>query len=421
MQIRVLSELKPHPLNAEIYGDGCNDELLALIQENGVKDEYALIITGDQAYCGANVIISGHRRFNAAQMAQIHAVPVTVSDKTTQEDIEELLVLGNVGSRERTTEQKAREYKALKRIEAARAKLRQGTRTDIRPNLDECSIGRSDANAAEKVGMKRVTAEKAAKVIDVIDKAKEFGEQAIAQEITETLNKSVDGAYKEVKTFACGLTEEQAKKQLQELHENRRRQEEKKQRRQQQIEEIKVKIDRQNLVVNGVYDVIVVDPPWAYEEKGGFSSGQYDPDNNRGSVDYPTMTVSQLKRLSLPVKKDCVLFLWATHAFLRDAFDLLDTWGFQYKATMVWDKEKMGIGRTIRMQCEFCLLAIKGTPLIEGNSERDIIREARREHSRKPEEFYAKVERMTHGRKIDYFGREQRQGWDVYGIESEKF
>jgi hypothetical protein len=56
MQIRVLSELKPHPLNAEIYGDGCNDELLALIQENVVKDEYALIITGDQAYCGAMLL-----------------------------------------------------------------------------------------------------------------------------------------------------------------------------------------------------------------------------------------------------------------------------------------------------------------------------------------------------------------------------
>jgi N6-adenosine-specific RNA methylase IME4 len=198
--------------------------------------------------------------------------------------------------------------------------------------------------------------------------------------------------------------------------------EEKKQEREKQIEEVRQKIEQEEIVApSGKFDVIAIDPPWAYDEKGGFSSDQHDPDGNRGGVDYPTMTVEQIGKIDLPAKDNSVLFLWTTHAFLRDSFALLDQWGYTYKATIVWDKERMGMGRTIRLQCEFCLLAIKGRPIIEGASERDIIREARREHSRKPEAFYAMVERMCMGRKLDYFSREQRKGWDTYGAEAGKF
>jgi len=70
----------------------------------------------------------------------------------------------------------------------------------------------------------------------------------------------------------------------------------------------------------------------------------------------------------------------------------------------------MGMGNTIRMQCEFCLLATKGNPILQGASERDIIRERRREHSRKPDSFYSMVDRLCVGRKLDHFSREKRNG-----------
>jgi len=187
------------------------------------------------------------------------------------------------------------------------------------------------------------------------------------------------------------------------------------------IEQVKTKIETENTKLDGVFDVIVIDPPWAYNERGGFSVEQHDPDNNRGGVDYPTMTVEQISNITLPEKQSTVLFLWTTHAFLRDSFYLLDQWEYDYKATIVWDKELMGMGRNIRMQCEFCLLATKGNPILQGSSERDILREKRREHSRKPDVFYQMVERMTIGRRLDYFARSKREGWYVYGAETEKF
>jgi N6-adenosine-specific RNA methylase IME4 len=182
------------------------------------------------------------------------------------------------------------------------------------------------------------------------------------------------------------------------------------------IEAIKSKIETENLIINDtiLYDVIAIDPPWNY-------GGEYDPDNRRVTSPYPEMATEEIAKIQLPLKDDAVVFLWTTHRFLPDAFKLIEIWGLDYKAIIVWDKVKMGIGTLIRRQCEFCLLCTKGTPLITGASERDIITEARRQHSRKPEEFYLKVNRMCTGRKLDYFSREKRNGWDSLGIETDKF
>lgn len=50
-------------------------------------------------------------------------------------------------------------------------------------------------------------------------------------------------------------------------------------------------------------------------------------------------------------------------------------------------------------------------------NERDIIREPRTTHSTKPEIFYKMVDEICAGRKLDYFARKKRNGWDVYGDE----
>jgi N6-adenosine-specific RNA methylase IME4 len=191
--------------------------------------------------------------------------------------------------------------------------------------------------------------------------------------------------------------------------------EEKIQKRKEEIEEIKRKIENEpKKDIDQKYNVLVIDPPWPYGR-------EYDPENSRVANPYPEMPIEEIKKIKLPLEEDAVVFLWTTHAFLKNSFLLLEGWGLTYKATLVWDKEKMGMGSTIRMQCEFCLLAIKGKPIIQGSAERDIIRESRREHSRKPDAFYDMVDRMTIGKKLDYFSRTQRKGWDTYGAETNKF
>jgi N6-adenosine-specific RNA methylase IME4 len=106
---------------------------------------------------------------------------------------------------------------------------------------------------------------------------------------------------------------------------------------------------------------------------------------------------------------------------LPDAFEILKEWGFEYKATLVWNKEKIGMGAWFRMQCDFCLIAVKGKPFWSNTTERDIIVESRREHSRKPDAFFNMVDKLCVGRKLEYFSREQREGWEVYGNDTNKF
>lgn len=162
------------------------------------------------------------------------------------------------------------------------------------------------------------------------------------------------------------------------------------------------------------YDVIVVDPPWNYGR-------EYDPEGSRVANPYPEMSQNELLKLQLPFKDNSVLFLWTTHAFIWDAKELLDFWGFDYKATLVWDKEKMGMGAWVRMQCEFCLIGIKGKPFFHNTEWRDIIKQKRREHSRKPDLFYDFVNAVTAGERLDYFSRQKREGWDSFGNDTDKF
>jgi len=156
-------------------------------------------------------------------------------------------------------------------------------------------------------------------------------------------------------------------------------------------------------IESGQYSTIIIDPPWPYET-------QYDPDTRRVGSPYPEMTVEAIGIMELPTADDCVLWLWTTHKFLPVSFEILENWGFDYKATLTWDKEKMGIGYWLRMQCEFCLLAIKGDIRWPVTSLRDIITEKRREHSRKPESFYEMVLDICPKPIGEAFSRQERKG-----------
>ena len=111
------TELVPHPINNEIYKDSYDDDLYESIKAVGVQEP--IVITSE------NVIISGHRRCNVCKTLGIDIVNVIVRDDITNElDIEEAVLTYNK-SREKTTEQKAREFKKFAEIEKTRAEDRK--------------------------------------------------------------------------------------------------------------------------------------------------------------------------------------------------------------------------------------------------------------------------------------------------------
>ena len=84
-------------------------------------------------------------------------------------------------------------------------------------------------------------------------------------------------------------------------------------------------------------------------------------------------------------------------------------------------KDRFGVGRWLRSKSEFCIMAVKGSPKVDLTNQTTIIDAPMREHSRKPDAFYALVDSLCVGRKLDYFSREKRPGWEQFGNEPAKF
>jgi N6-adenosine-specific RNA methylase IME4 len=119
--------------------------------------------------------------------------------------------------------------------------------------------------------------------------------------------------------------------------------------------------------------------------------------------------------------ENAILWLWTTNAHLPVAFDVVTAWGFEYKALLTWVKDRMGTGEWLRGQTEHCILGARGKPVFLHGSDGTVLEAARREHSRKPEEFYTLVEATCPGGKLELFSREQRNGWQTYGNDTSRF
>ena len=170
------------------------------------------------------------------------------------------------------------------------------------------------------------------------------------------------------------------------------------------------------------YKVIYADPPWAYKvwsKKGAGRSAESH---------YPTMSLEAIK--ALPVgelaDRDCALFLWITFPMLREAWCVMDAWGFTFKTVaFVWIKQCpksdnlfTGMGYWTRANAEICLLATRGQPKREARDVTQVILSHVERHSQKPEEARRRIEvLMGDVPRIELFARTSPPGWDVWGDE----
>src|SRR5262249_14628740 len=117
-----------------------------------------------------------------------------------------------------------------------------------------------------------------------------------------------------------------------------------------------------------------------------------------------------------------VLFLFVPSPILKQAFQVIDAWGFEYKTAAVWRKtDGPGEGHYFRQQHEHLLLAIRGDmPPPHTNLRPVSVFDAPRgEHSEKPNAAYELIERMYPNMpRIELFARRARPGWDRWGNEA---
>lgn len=190
----------------------------------------------------------------------------------------------------------------------------------------------------------------------------------------------------------------------------------------------------------GHYGAILADPPWKFYNWSKRPWWERSDRNTSRAVErhYDTQDTSTLATLPLAdlASTDCVLFLWACWPTLKDAFQLIDAWGFTYKTCAFdWMKAdnrqphffeeetpaQVGMGYWTRANTEPCLLATRGKPKRLNADVRQGIIAPRREHSRKPDGIHERIERLVAGPYCELFARQKRAGWDVWGNQTDKF
>ena len=173
------------------------------------------------------------------------------------------------------------------------------------------------------------------------------------------------------------------------------------------------------------YGAILIDPPWHFTTRSDKGQGKSP------SRHYKTLTLEEI--CALPVgefaAKDCALFLWIPWPRIFDAKVVMEAWGFKYSG-LAWEwlkynrkteKFAFGTGYGTRKNVEPCLLGRRGSPKRLDARVRDFILSPAREHSRKPDVQYERIERLFPGPYLEMCARQQWPGWTAWGDEVEKF
>ena len=164
------------------------------------------------------------------------------------------------------------------------------------------------------------------------------------------------------------------------------------------------------------FGAILADPPWCF--KNWSAKGEA----KNAKRHYGTMSLQEMMQLTLPAADHCALFMWVVDAHMPDAMKLIEAWGFAYQTcAFIWVKPSIGMGYWSRKQAELCLLATRGKPKRLSGGVRQIIEAPRREHSRKPDQIYERIEQLVGGPYLEMFARQIWPGWQSWGAETDKF
>jgi N6-adenosine-specific RNA methylase IME4 len=189
--------------------------------------------------------------------------------------------------------------------------------------------------------------------------------------------------------------------------------------------------DLQALIASGFRaGVIAIDPPWPFE---GFSERA-----NRMVTDhYETMSLDEIK--ALPIRqlaaKNSAIFCWLIWPFMPIWPEVLEAWGVTFSG-LAFDWVKLnpkgkglhwGQGYATHANSEPCVLAKIGKPLRLDAGVHSVIMDDSvimapvGAHSEKPDEAYARMQRLYGGPYLELFARKPRPGWMTWGNEITRY
>lgn len=157
------------------------------------------------------------------------------------------------------------------------------------------------------------------------------------------------------------------------------------------------------------YATILADPPWKKDQLGNYGAVKH----------YKLMSIEDIK--AMPVEDlaadNAHLYIWLTNSTITEGYEIMKEWGFTPRSLCVWWKPRLGLGNYFRLCTEFLLFGTRGKAPVKFNAQPNWLFAARQDHSHKPEEQYAMIERMSNGPYLELFARRRQPGWDAWGLE----
>ena len=179
--------------------------------------------------------------------------------------------------------------------------------------------------------------------------------------------------------------------------------------------------------LTGKFATILADPPWRFQNRTGKVAPEYVRLRR-----YETMSIEEI--CALPVAKHAQtpshLYLWVPNALLPWGLRVMEAWGFDYKANVVWYKVRKdggpdgrGVGFYFRNVTELLLFGTRGKmrTLAPGRRQVNILATRKREHSRKPSAIYGLIQRCSPGPYLELFARERPPDWEQWGLEVDNY
>ncbi len=167
------------------------------------------------------------------------------------------------------------------------------------------------------------------------------------------------------------------------------------------------------------FPTLLTDPPWGF-----LTYGKHRTTPHRCAEDhYETMTLEQMAELPVVdiAAPNAALLMWVVDSHFPEALALGKAWGFEFKTcAFIWVKTakdgepRISMGYWTRKQTEQCWLFTRGKPRRKSKGVRQIIQAPRREHSRKPDEIYARAEALLDGPYVELFARQRYPGWSQH-------
>ena len=162
------------------------------------------------------------------------------------------------------------------------------------------------------------------------------------------------------------------------------------------------------------FKTILADVPYMKNQTGSYGACKH----------YNLMSHEEIR--NMPIKDiaadNAHLWFWTSNSYMEESYDIIRAWGFEPKSIFTWVKPTLGLVTYLRNSTEHVIFATRGKAPIKFKGQMNWGFFPKQDHSHKPEELFAIIERCSEPDYLELFARRpvsSNKKWAIWGNEVE--